>query len=95
MSKIDEIYKVHNGKMLSIPIIRETSKCVFVNPHDCFDYLSRLRKVYVFLTPLDAAKAECDEAEEQIGIARKQLDAARARARTAMELLTEARRDEE
>lgn len=93
MSKIDKIFKVHNGEIVPVPVIRETDKYVFIESQPCFAYSARLVKKHVCLTPMEAAQEEHNRAIEQIGMFRDGLEKARARRMTAKKLLTEARNE--
>jgi len=79
MAKIEKIYKIYKGDIISIPVDRETKKLIFVKAHEALGYGTQFYKEHVCVTPKEATQEELNKSLSAVGMFSDKLRKAESR----------------
>ena len=83
---MQKVYKVYEGELVILPVIKETKKFIHVERHLAFGYRAQLTKSCVCATPQEAAQEELDSALSAVGDFSNKLKKAESRLADAKKL---------
>ena len=89
MEKIKTIYTVHNGKVISAEIVKETPKLYWIERTEGFGYCTNFVKEYVCITPQEAVLEEYNRAISKVNMLEEVLKKAQDRFANALLLRKE------
>ncbi len=76
---MEKVYKVYRGEVVSLSVIKETKKLIYVERHKAFGYGVQLTKDYVCATPQEAVQEELNSALSAVGAFSDRLKKAESR----------------